>query len=94
MAPEVTLKSFADVGLWPWNPDRIRELCQKHCPPPSQPSGGMIERQLERITKKITAEQIAERNRIIALGELMTMDTSGKEPRYHLREKKKLCALK
>ena len=27
-APAVISKSFKDVGLYPWNPDRIRELCQ------------------------------------------------------------------
>ena len=36
---------------------------------------------------KITAEQLAERDRIIALGELMTVVTSKTEQRCHLREK-------
>ena len=26
--PAVISKSFKDVGTYPWNPDRIRELCQ------------------------------------------------------------------
>ncbi len=29
-------KSFADVGLWPWNPARIYKICEENSPP--QPS--------------------------------------------------------
>ena len=35
-ARHILQKSFADVGLWPWNPDRIFEICEKYSPP--QPS--------------------------------------------------------
>jgi len=34
--PHIVRKSFAEVGLWPWNPDLILENCLKHCPVDSQ----------------------------------------------------------
>ena len=32
----IVRKSFADVGLWSWNPDLILENCLKFCPVDSQ----------------------------------------------------------
>ena len=32
LLPHIVRKSFADVGLWPWNPEKIWEICQQHCP--------------------------------------------------------------
>ena len=29
---QVLQKTFADVGLWPWNPDRMMKNCQENCP--------------------------------------------------------------
>ena len=34
--PHIVRKSFADVGLWPWNADLILENCLKFCPVDSQ----------------------------------------------------------
>ena len=31
-AGNIVRRSFADVGLWPFNPDRIFEICEKHSP--------------------------------------------------------------
>ena len=31
-ATHILTRSFADVGLWPFNPDRIFEICEKHSP--------------------------------------------------------------
>ena len=28
--------TFDDLGLWPWNPKKILEACEKHCPVHSQ----------------------------------------------------------
>ena len=30
--PHIVRKSFAEVGLWPWNPEKNLENCRKHCP--------------------------------------------------------------
>ena len=27
---DIIVKTFAEVGLWPWNPHRILEICQEH----------------------------------------------------------------
>jgi len=35
-SPRIVQKSFADVGLWPWNPARILKTCQSHSPPKKQ----------------------------------------------------------
>ncbi len=37
MAPHILRKSFEDVGLWPWNPQKILEACQRFCPAVSLP---------------------------------------------------------
>ena len=29
---DVLRKTFADVGLWPWNPHKIYQNCQENCP--------------------------------------------------------------
>lgn len=86
--PSIIIKSFAEVGLWPWNPDLIRKLCQTHCPPPSQLNTSRIERKLEGIMEDIEAEQEAERDRIIAYGKEETPASSEKCSRYSLRERK------
>ena len=31
-AGNIARRSFADVGLWPFNPDRIFEICEKRPP--------------------------------------------------------------
>jgi len=82
------LKSFADVGLSPWNPELIRELCRVHCPPPSILNTTPQLRKLERIMRDISAEQEAEQERLIELGKQMTPDSSRKEPLYYLRNGK------
>ena len=35
--PRVVVKSYADVGVWPWDPQKIRKACEKHCPAGSHP---------------------------------------------------------
>ncbi len=32
LLPHIVRKSFADVGLWPWDPEKIWKICQEHCP--------------------------------------------------------------
>ena len=86
-APHIIRSSFAEVGLWPWNPTLIRKLCQEHCPPPSQLNGSRLLRKLESIMKALSVEQEAERDRIIAIGRLEREGTSEETARYDLRER-------
>ena len=88
LAPEIVQKSIVDVGLHPWNPDPVRELSRKHCPPPSLLNATPQQRKLERIMSNISAEQKAEQNRLVELEKHMMPDSSQKEPLYHLREGK------
>ena len=88
--PSNVIKSFADVGLSPWNPDRVRDLCQVHCPPPSQLKATTRLRKLERILSKMRTEQEAERRELIQIGKLVVAESNEIVPRYHLRERK--CA--
>ena len=32
LRPHIVRKSFSDVGLWPFNPQKILQICQNHCP--------------------------------------------------------------
>ena len=88
VAPHIVLKSFADFGLLPWNPERIRELVQTHCPPPSKLSSNRVLRKLERIMDEITAEQEIEQNRIISIGRCIMSGSSEMGEGYQLRERK------
>ena len=87
-APRFVLKSFADTGLWPWNPKRPIELCEEHCPPPSELNGSPRMRKLERIMADMSAEQEAKRNKVISIGRRFMAGLSESGKRYQLREKK------
>ena len=88
LAPSALVKSFEEVGLWPWNPQRIRDLCQKHCPPPSQLSSSRVERKLERIMMEMTAEHDTKRNAITEYGKRVRDGSSENSGRYQLRRRK------
>ena len=87
--PSTISSTFEEVGLWPWNPDRIRELCQIHCPPPSQLSSTERVRELELIMKNIYEEQEAERKKMIADGKRLREGLSLDGKRYQLRKRKR-----
>jgi len=80
LTPENILKSFADVGLYPWNKDTARELSQTHCPPPSILKATPQLRKLERIMRNMKAEQQAGQLSLIELEKHMTSDSSKKRP--------------
>ena len=86
-ARHILRSSFAEVGLWPWNPELIRRLCREHCPPPFQLTGSRVLRKLESIMKRLSEEQEAERDSIIATGRLERERSSDESVRYQLREK-------
>jgi len=88
-APHIIIKSFEDVGLYPWCPEKIRDLCREHCPPPSQLNGSCVVKKLERIMKTLSAEQEAEQRRIISIGKSEMEGSSENSTRYQLRERKK-----
>lgn len=84
-APHIIKSSFAEVGLWPWNPALIRKLCQEHCPPPSKLNGSPVLKKLESIMKQLTVEQEAERDRIIAAGKEEREGSTEDDVKYELR---------
>ena len=86
-ARHILRSSFAEVGLWPWNPEVIRSLCREHCPPPFQLTGSRVLRKLESIMKRLSEEQEAERDSIVATGRLERERSSDESVRYQLREK-------
>ncbi len=86
LASNIVLESFKQVGLWPWNPALIRQLCQVHCPPPSHLNSTIEEEKLDQMMSDIRAERDTERREIIALGELMSVDSFPEEPKYAFRE--------
>jgi len=87
-APHIIRQSFADVGLWPWNPEKIRNLCREHCPPPSQLNGSHVLRKLERIMKNLSVEQETERDKITAIGRFERLGSTEEGTTYQLRERK------
>ena len=93
MARNIVLESFEQVGLWPWNPDRVRELCQIHCPPPSPLNLRTENGNWEQLMNEIRVEREAERDDIIALGELMIAESYEDDPRYAFRVSTKHISL-
>ena len=87
-AQRITVNSFSDVGLCPWCPERIGELCQEHCPLPSKLNRSCVLRKFERIMKTLSAEQETEQNRITSIGKSEREESSENSGRYQLRERK------
>ena len=46
LLPHIVRESFADVGLWPWDPGKNLEICLKHCPVGPLPQEDETVRQL------------------------------------------------
>lgn len=88
LAPHILLKSFAGVGLWPWNPDLEGQLCQTHCPPTFHLNSSPMKRKLERIMKQICAKQKAKWDKYMSLGRSFMAGSSENDVRYHLRPRK------
>ena len=82
------LKSFEEVGLWPWDPQKIIFLCRNHYPPPSQLKTTPRLRSLERIMDQIAAEQAAKRDKYVSEGKRFIARSSEDDGRYNLRPRK------
>ena len=54
---DVLRKKFADVGLWPWNPDKILQNCQENCPVEAGLNESQLVRKLLMIIKSIDEEK-------------------------------------
>jgi len=54
---DVLRKTFADVGLWPWNPEKILQNCQENCPVESTVNHSRLVRKLLKIIKSIDEEK-------------------------------------
>ena len=61
----VLRKTFADVGLWPWNPLTILENCQENCPALPQLKESRFVRQLLKIINTIDQEKIHQMQQVI-----------------------------
>ena len=67
LVPENVQKSFADLGLYPWNPDTTGELCRKHCHHPTLLNATSLLRKLGRIISNNSAEQKAKQTLLTEL---------------------------
>jgi len=54
---EVIRKTFAEVGLFPWNPKIIRALCQEHTSAPREVHQGPLQKKLLGILDRIRQEK-------------------------------------
>ena len=54
---QVVRKTFADVGLWPWNPKKILQNCLENCPIVAPPKVSMLLKKLQNIINIIDREQ-------------------------------------
>ncbi len=50
---DIVRKTFAEVGLWPWNPDHIIEICQEHYCKISELRPSPLVRKLLRIIREV-----------------------------------------
>ena len=65
LRPDIVRKSFSDVGLWPWNPEKILSICEKHSPAVSQPDMNEPKRDLVDVIKVRKEKQEARRDQIL-----------------------------
>ena len=54
---DVLRKTFADVGLWPWNRDKILQNCREKCPAVAPLHGSLLVRKLLNIIKSMDEEK-------------------------------------
>ena len=88
LVPENVQKSFADLGLYPWNPDTTGELCRKHCHHPTLLNATSWLRKLGKIISNNSAEQKAKQTILRVLQKHMVLDSRKKEPQYHVCNRK------
>ena len=88
--PYTVSKSFADAGLWLWDPITIRDLCKEHCLPTSQLNGSHELKKMENIMKRLGAYQKAERYRITSIGRLEGEGLIEENTKYQLRKRKSM----
>ncbi len=55
--PDIVRKTFAEVGLWPWNPDQILKLCKEHCSSLSNLKQDPLTKKLMRTIDKVRKEK-------------------------------------
>ena len=60
--PHIIQKTFAGVGLWPWNPDKILEMCREHSPVLSLPPQESLVHTILSIINNIEQKKRAEIN--------------------------------
>ncbi len=86
--PHVVRKAFADVGLSPWNPEKIRDVAKKH--DVSQSLEDDSDRVQEFVQKSITIEEEkrAELDRMLKQMERAEVKTAKKVKRPRGRPKK------
>ena len=54
---QVLRKTFADVGLWPWNPLKILQNCEEHCPTEPPVKESRLVKKLLKIINSIDEEK-------------------------------------
>jgi hypothetical protein len=62
--PHIIQKTFAEVGLWPWNPEKILEMCREHSPGQSLPFHNPLVPTILGIIKDIEQKKRAEIDKI------------------------------
>ncbi len=86
--PSILRKTFAGVGLWPWNPEKILKMCREHCPVLSMPLQNSLVNKLLSIINEIEEEKKAircqmlnglKRVRVVSLKELEMRNAQSKE---------------
>ena len=64
--PHIVKKSFADVGLWPWKPERIWENCLKHTPVSCNHKVNRMMREMIDAINNLKQKQDAAANQILS----------------------------
>ena len=62
---DIVRKTFAEVGLWPWNPTHILELCQEHYCRISELKLSPLVRKLLCIVRNIKQQKLEEAHQLL-----------------------------
>ncbi len=65
-SPDIVVKSFHDVGLWPWNPEKNKEMFEKYASPDPLLEENEFLLDLTEAMKKMRDQQQAECNRLLS----------------------------
>ena len=88
LRPEVLIKSFDDVGLWPFNPEKILDNCRKFCPVKPQLNESDDVNNLERAIKTCMGDVLQRTSQMLSEMKCVRVTSPKKAVKRNRKNKK------